>query len=93
MALQYENRIEYLEGVNREILARLEETKQKELELLDEQANMKQRLFYNIALSIKLDGVLNDYPLNFEIPQLYDQVVQQNVPVNMWNKWIFENTK
>lgn len=56
----------------------------------DDVDNLKQELFYNLAVALKLNLTLQGHSCSTGVASLYDKMRQKNVPYTQWNQWIYD---
>jgi len=70
-----------------ELITQLQ-SKVKELEKTANQVeSIKRRYFFSLALNIKINSNLVDLDIN----RLYLEAISKDIPLETWDKWIFQN--
>jgi len=72
--------------LERELAETKRSSNEKQRETQNELDDIKQKYFFLLALNIKINKNL----LNMDVNSLYTRAMEEKIPSNTWNKWIYE---
>jgi len=70
----------------KQIESELAGTRRSSNEKQNELDDVKQKYFFLLALNIKINKNL----LNMDVNALYTRAMEEKIPPNNWNKWIYD---